>query len=475
MKSIYMKVIIAGVILATIGLGCTKLLDERVYSKISSESVLSTEAGISSVLTSAYNKSELNGSEYWFYFFSAMTSGEARNVGGSVSAELTPLTDFTWDSNLDWFEDAWKTLYAGIRDANVVLDHIDNKNFSDAFKQEMTGEAKFVRGICYVYLYKWFGPTPLYLTSSTDSIYLARPTEARIVSQIEQDLTDAANDLPVDQATYGRATKGAALGLLCKFYLNQKQWQKCADIASQVIGLNKYGLVPSYHDLFDPGNEKNEEMIWVMPCSPKDHSNQINALTFPVDFPLPYANDAVFAACSYFSDDFVHSFEPGDTRKDLIVTSYTNTSGTFIQLLGNDQSMPLKYEWDPNASGQDAGNDIPVVRYADVLLSRAEALNELNGPTEESIDLINQVRTRAGVSPLSLGAFTKATLRDHIFQERNWEFYYEMMRREDQIRQGTFISGARARGKNAQEFQQLFPIPQPEIDVDPNLKQNEGY
>src|SRR5690606_39797988 len=104
----------------------------------------------------------------------------------------------------------------------------------------------------------------------------------------------------------------------------------------------------------------------------------------------------------------------------------------------------------PNAISQNNGNDIPVVRYADILLSRAEALNELSGPNQESIDLINQVRTRAGIDNLQLASFsTKEQLRDHILAERGWEFFTEGKRREDLIRMGKFISGALSRGKNA--------------------------
>ncbi|MEX2594855.1 MAG: RagB/SusD family nutrient uptake outer membrane protein [Anditalea sp.] len=130
--------------------------------------------------------------------------------------------------------------------------------------------------------------------------------------------------------------------------------------------------------------------------------------------------------------------------------------------------------------GNEHGNDEPEIRYADILLSRAEALNELNGPNQESIDLINQVRLRAGLSSelLAVGDFsTKEALREHLLNERAWEFYGEVgIRREDQIRMGTFISSAIERGHtNAQPFRVVFPIPQAAIDADPNLVQNENY
>ena len=118
---------------------------------------------------------------------------------------------------------------------------------------------------------------------------------------------------------------------------------------------------------------------------------------------------------------------------------------------------------------------MPVIRYADILLSRAEALNELNGPSQEAIDLINQVRNRAGATPLDLADYNQTTLREAILQEREWEFYFEQKAREDQIRHGVFIERAQARGKNAQEFRRLFPIPQVELDANSLLEQNPGY
>lgn len=173
---------------------------------------------------------------------------------------------------------------------------------------------------------------------------------------------------------------------------------------------------------------------------------------------------------------FVNSFEAFDTRTSQIITEWTSTaSGELVLGLGNDQSFPYKLPFDPNSNAFFAGNDIPIIRYSDVLLMRAEALNEVSGPTQEAIDLINQVRTRSGATPLDLAGFTTESLREAILQEREWELYFEGNAREDQIRHGVMISRAQARGKNAQEFHRLYPIPQVELDANPALEQNPGY
>ena len=132
---------------------------------------------------------------------------------------------------------------------------------------------------------------------------------------------------------------------------------------------------------------------------------------------------------------------------------------------------------DPNGFGQAHGNDLPQIRYADIFLSRAEALNEINGPNQESINLINEVRNRAGLPDLILADFpTKEELRNHLIDERGWEFYAEGLRRFDLVRFGVFVQNAQERGiTNAQPHHVLYPIPQAAIDANPALEQNPGY
>ncbi|MDR3268233.1 MAG: RagB/SusD family nutrient uptake outer membrane protein [Tannerella sp.] len=445
---------------------CNSLLDETVFSELTTDTYLNTTEAKQTILLSAYGNAQLR--EYYYFYGPGMTSGETWNEFGAIETQFTPLCNFTWVSSHEYFSGIWNKLYSVIRDANIILD-----NVADG-EEQLAAEALFLRGFSYSLLYDWFGALPL-PASSDDELYLERASEEETVRFIEKDLTEAAAALPVNQGTYGRATKGAALGILAKLYLNTRQWQKSADIAKAVIDLNKYTLIPNYGDVFSIENEGNSELIWVIQSNPQAGIPFV-ANTFPTDYPhLP--NQTIYASRVYLFDEFVNSFDPADTRKDLIVTSYTSTSGEFVQLLGNDRSLSGKYEFDKDALGASYGNDIPVLRYADILLARAEALNELNGPNEESIRLINEVRQRAGdISPLPESGFTKETLRDHIFKERGWEFYFEQKSRTDRIRQGTFVSGALARGKTAAKpFHVLFPLPLTELNANPNLVQNEGY
>lgn len=140
-------------------------------------------------------------------------------------------------------------------------------------------------------------------------------------------------------------------------------------------------------------------------------------------------------------------------------------------MLGNDNIRSVKYWPDQNNAGAAHGNDIPEIRLADIYLSRAEALNEISGPTQDALDNINYVRRRANILDLKLVDITsKDQLRDLILAERGHEFYNEGHRRIDMIRMGKFISNAIARGKNARNIHLVFPIPQVVVDSDPLIK-----
>ena len=178
-------------------------------------------------------------------------------------------------------------------------------------------------------------------------------------------------------------------------------------------------------------------------------------------------------------DILLNSFEDGDDRKKQIVTEWIDYNGNPRTQPANRAAM-FKYWPDPNANRWASGHDFRIVRYADVLLSKAEALNELNGPTQAAIDLINEVRTRAKATPLVLGDFgSKEALRDEILDERGREFYFEGKRREDLIRHGKYVTAKRTHPvqpkTGAEDFRVLLPIPISEIDTNPNITQNPGY
>jgi hypothetical protein len=467
--------------------GCKDLLEEKIYTELDPSGLLGESSGAEAVLYAAYAEANMTGwdgkgvinLEEW-------CTDIEWETGGGENRTAVLMIGFTWDSQTEWIRNLlWNRPYRAIRNANVILDNIDASSLNEDEKKLVKAEARFIRAMTYYNLYTWFGPVPL-RKSQFDDLELAKATEEEMLGFIETELAEIIPDLPLpgSESHYGRANKGAAHAYLCKFYLNTKQWEKCIAAANSVVGFGYYELYPVYTNLFKVENERNKEFIWVHQGVVDDLGcNYING-AFPIGFSRDpktgftwTSNMANWAAQYRLYDSFFNSFENGDLRKELIISEYINQSGNLVSLLGANNTRSFKYWPDVNAQANDHGNDIPDIRYADILLSKAEALNELNGPTQEVLDLINDVRNRADLDELLLSGFpSKESLRDHILAERGWEFYTERKRRQDLIRHGKFVSSAIARGAaNAKSYHVRFPIPQTELDANPQLIQNEGY
>jgi hypothetical protein len=468
---------------------CEKALDVTPPGEFAPGNVLTTDKGIRSVLFSSYAGIQNPTPSRYLVNDAEVTTDIGFNTGGAENLTLSQLINFTWDASLGTLQaDVWAPTYRTVRDANIVLENISSVNTTDANKNLYAAEARFLRAYGYDLLYKWFGPVPL-RTASTSEATLARATDEQMKAFIEAELTAAIAGLPDPgkEEAFARANKGMAWSVLAKFYLNTKQWQKAADACQQVMNFNYYQLFPAYQNMFRVENEGNKEMIMVHPCRNQEgFGNWYTAGALPPGFKTSAQIPefvwttamANFATQYKMRSAFTNTFDTiNDKRAILLLRYYVNTNNAAVNLLSTpDNVRSLKY-WDNATVGNHSGNDVPIIRYADILLSRAEALNELNGPKQEVLDLINQVRTRAGIANLTLAEATgKEVLRDLILRERAWEFYSEGLRREDLLRHNKFISLATARGVTAAaDKHKLFPIPQTEIDANPACKQNTGY
>lgn len=480
------------VLMLFISFGCSDVLEPEVFSETAPDNLFQSVGGIESVLFSAYaNVAENNGNT------AANVLGIEESMGdnGYVVSTWTPnYQEYIMDpTEVTLFY--WTRPYEAIRDANIIIEEIDAAPINESLIEQIKAEAIFLRAVSYYKLYMRFGGVPL-RTSGDDELELPRASSDEVVNFIESELIASVAGLPDpgQESSYGRAHKAAAYGFLMKLYLNTKQWQKASDQAQTIVDLGVYDLFPDYFSMFFVANEGNEEMIWVktgQKDSGRSAGNSFMNFAYPYA-PSPFASHPRsglefpesarnFDDSNLFVfDSWYETFDPNDTRKDLIITEYIGQDGELHNLANNpDENIgrrPFKYWPDDGATGPGYGNDIPVIRYADVLLSQAEALNELNGPNQASIDLINKVRNRAGIIDLQLGDFpTKEALRDHILEERGWEFWWEGKRREDLIRHGELINRARDRGLPAQEHHVKYPIPQTAMDANPKLEQNEGY
>lgn len=473
--------------------GCKDFLDEKVYTEYDPSALLKEQNGVAALLAGAYSRSRIvqYDSRNYTYLFNEFITDVAFETGGGLERNAAPFINYTWSVDDQLLNSFWTKMYSAISSANSVLAVTsDLSGISEERLNSIRGEARFIRSSSYYFLYNLFGTVPIIEIpdgASPDEIEeigrsTPRATHEAMVKYMEDDLAFAAEHLPVKEEPIGSATKGVALGVLTKLYMHEKNWEKVVATTQKIVDLGHYSLYDDYTKLFTVEGETNREFIYRAPClAQSGYANNYMAHAFPPNYPVQ-SNWANFGAQFRTYTAFYDTFEADDARRKLLITHYTNQSGNEVELLRDASGNALnnvrsfKYWPDPNAVGEHMGNDIVYVRYADILLCRAEALNELQGPNDESVKLINLVRKRAQTSLISLSFYTaKEQLRDFILAERGREFYTEGLRREDLIRHGKLISNARARGKNAQEYQTLYPIPLRQLEGNKNLRQNPGY
>lgn len=477
-------------------LGCEDFLEEEVFTEFDPEVFLQDQTGLDALLTGAYGSFQLTwtnggGAREYFHILAEMPTDILWETGGGLNRVVVPVIGFTWTPADGYFNQLYNKFYSSISAANNVI-RVTNgiEGGDEAALNKTRAEARFIRATSYYMLHNLFGPTPIIEIpegASLDEIEAIgketpRATEEQYRTQVEADLMFAIDNLDFGGVS-SRANKGSAYALLSKFYLNTKQWSEAATAAEQVLNNGGYELFNDYPSLFAVDGEGNNEYVFRFECLLG--SSQMNVYmphAFPPNYPIQ-SNWANFGAQFRTYTAFYETFEAVDTRTELLMTEYTpTTTGVLTPLLRDDAGIALddvrsfKYVPDVNATGINNGNDMPLIRLTDMMLTRAEALNEVSGPTQESIDLINMVRSRVSASVVALVDFTSASdLRDFLLAERGREFYTEGLRREDLIRHGKFIQQAIDRGVAAQAHQVLYPLPQPQLDNNPNLEQNPGY
>ncbi|MFC6100228.1 RagB/SusD family nutrient uptake outer membrane protein [Olivibacter domesticus] len=470
--------------------GCEKLLDEENKSQLSSDNLLSSVQGLETVMADAYSQLGRAPNVRDLIKREEMTTDILWQTGGGENGTAVSLINFFWDSN-NWLEAFdWATYWNAIRDVNTILDNVNNLiDVSDDKRSMLIAEARFLRAWAYYSLWNQYGAMPI-RTSLDSPRELARASEEAFAAFIETELKEVIPALPDPgkEPNYGRVHSDGARALLCKWYLNNKQWDACNQIAQEIIDRNHFALYPSVVDLFALQNERNTEFMLVIPAlANAENGNNMLATSLPPDFyrGIDGGLDGIintswsnFASQYRLYDEFYHSFETGDARRDRILTKYVQGNGLEVDLLkSKDNTRGIKFPPDPGTQGTFHGNDFPFIRYADILLAKAEALNEMDGPNQVSLDLINQIRNRANLTEnLKMESFAdKDALREQILKERRWEFWYEGKRRRDLLRMDKYIENARSRGIDAQEKHKLFPVPQSEIDANPLFEQNPGY
>ena len=360
----------------------------------------------------------------------------------------------------------WANFNNNVYRCNLLLDQIDGANFAENLKKQYKGEAMFIRALNYFNMYRIWGGVPAtkHVVSAAEALKVARYSDEQMFDLIAGDLKEIVdnNYLPetYSSADMGRATSGAAKALLGKVYLTFHKWTEAKDILSQLIG--KYQLVSPIAQVFDVDNKNNNEIIFAV------HFNkEIEGEGHSYWYNLTNASDDTNQTSS-----LLNTFPTGDARKDLI---------TYVQVEKNVRLMNKFYDT-KSPTFKTVGNDQILLRYADVLLMYAEALNEIQYDASEgspALKYLNAVRQRAGISNLTVKQLpTQEKFRKGILVERQREFPYEGQRWFDLVRMGFAKSVMAENGVEIKDYQLLFPIPQQEIEKVGNksiLWQNPGY
>lgn len=383
----------------------------------------------------------------------------------------------------------WRGYYRGVFRANSAIDGIPKAQMDETLRSRLIGEAKFLRAYFYFNLVRWFGDIPLIDRQLTEAEFYtqARAPKAEIYNLIIQDLKDAIEVLPEKNqyptADMGRVTKGAARGILAKVYLTIGDFVNAEKYALEVINSTQYALLPQYNRIFLPEGENSSESVFEIQATALEDS--YNGATAWNMIQGVRGNPNLGWGFNLPSDDLVAAYESGDPRRDatiLYVGEVLPDGSGIVQ--DNLDILNERYSqkaWTPNHPGlQDNGpSNIRILRYADVLLIAAEALNENDKPAQALI-YINLVRARArGTRPPSvvpaLTITDKVQLRQAIWRERRVELAMEQQRWFDLVRTGQATTKLVPLGFVAGKHE-LFPIPQSEIDLTGGIiSQNPNY
>jgi len=506
--------------------GCSKdFLTEVPSDFVAPENFYRTQTDALSALTAAYATfvdlpSPLGNADYvgrnlWMLVeyptevtTSRLSAGNERSMIGNYHPQFS--------SSHPYLEGVWQAAYSGINRANTVIDRIPSIEMDPTRRDQIVAEAKFLRSVHYYFLAGLFGGVPLKLTA-TESIggaTLPRSSAKDTWAQIEKDLTEAAAVLPTawPAGDFGHATKGAALTLLGKAYLQAAatgagdagDFAKAA-AAFRTVQTLGYSLDANYASLFDGSNEKSTEIIWsiqnIRASGAGGYLSQWFAnITSPVIYQAGAQNQ--FQAERPFYD----SYNVTDIRKagtwntsitysgKTVTWAWTSGVQTNTQY-GSTGPTPKKYvDWGAPANGSEAP-DYAMLRYADVLLSLAESINETSGPTAEAYSLVNLVRARAKVPNLTAG-LTTAAFKDSLFLERRYELAMEMHGVFDNRRNWSWAKSrveanmAQISALNRSPFTssvekldsrpiadkwKLYPIPVHACELNSGLAQNPGW
>lgn len=481
---------------------CTNL-DENPVSSVTPENYFNTEAELTSAVIPVYASL---GAAVWSDYLQCQehSSDEIfvpqRGGDWGDGGTWRALQEHTWSASFPGFiNNGWNDAFTGIARANATIDNLERSTSGSPLIPTFIAEVRFLRAFYYSWLVDMFGNVPLVTSPTTDPDNPpTQNTRQEVFDFIVSEVNDVLPSLEESHgaAGYGRVTRGAANTFLATMYLNAEvytgtaRWNECVQACDAVINSGLYNLIPNYNDVFSLDNEGpgNVEYVFVVPRNPEPnvsffrqqavlHYNQYpttpwNGFSVLADFYNKYDSDDARLQQILIGAQFVlfgpNAGEPAFDRNGnrLVFTPDA-------PIVGADEGQgprPLKWPLDPNANAENNGDDYAIYRYSHVLLTKAEALFRL-GSTAEALALVNQVRARSFEPDKPLANLTA----DLILNERGFEFLWEGFRRTDLIRFGKFLEPWTLKPADDGPHRNLFPIPQVQLDANPNLVQNPGY
>ena len=425
------------------------------------------------------NSQNLYAQVMWILQDQATDDAEWGNGRSTANQPKNDLDKYTFTPATNTFQSIWTTVYQAINRANTVIARVPDIPMDNDLKARYIAEAKFMRGFYYFTLVRLFGGVPIITaeTTSLDNLNVARASADEVYKLIVQDFTEAEATLPATYSTgdRGRATKGAAKAFLAKVYLTRQDWPNASAKAKEVIDLNVYDLWTNFTDAFTIANKNGKEAVFEMQAL----SGGFGEGSWMQGYMRP--NFDRVNGVSGFGDDpptenLYRTYRADDKRRNVTLRLYSSTTTPTAPASVVFPCYVYKY-LDPVATANgDGGNNYPIIRYPDVLLMYAEALNEQSPNNASAYSTINRIRNRAGL-PNMTPNLSQGQFRDSLLLERRLELAFEGHRWYDLVRTKRLISALKAQNPTlaVDEHHYLFPIPQTERDVNPQLTQNPGY
>ncbi|MCD8092693.1 MAG: RagB/SusD family nutrient uptake outer membrane protein [Bacteroides sp.] len=430
---------------------------------------------------------------------------------GSAYVFRENIYDFTDGPENTYVNAVYYHCYKGISRANIAIDYIEKSSIDDEVKKDLIGQSKFLRAFFYYKLVRYFGGVPLYLheVATAEGAFLPRSSEDEVYAQIITDAQAAIDNLkaPEKFPQTGEATKGAATILLADVYVTRKNYKE-AEALLKTLPAMGYGLLGNYSYVFSTANKNSKEFLFSIQYMQGLQGGQQSNFIYKF---LPRStntrvvtdvatNNSSLGGWNVPTDDLINAYEPGDLRKSASIgiaegtynSSYmfTYTANTDIEEYVPKEGIAgvpyIKKYLNPHTDPNNTDGNWPVYRYAEALLLLAEAVNE-QGRGQEALPYLNEVRQRAGLKGVTVT--NQAQLREIILKERRVELAFENKRWHDLVRSGKAVEVMTAYGKalkeqytylvddsyKVSEYRLLFPLPFDEVEMNKEIKQNEGY